>query len=74
MTLGKIFAGDGVSQSLGLILGMETHKVTIQNKLVKVSSKIVGLMVPVNNNWTDEFKRMKLKSDCHAILTMVSPT
>ena len=27
-------------------------------------------MVPVNNKWIDEFKRMKLKRDCHAILTM----
>ena len=44
--------------------------VVIRNKSVKISSKILGVMVPFKNNWEEDISRMTKKSDTYARLTM----
>jgi len=41
-----------------------------QNKSVRNSSKVLGVMIPVNDDWNDEINRLASKSDNHARLTM----
>ena len=57
-------------QNLLFASGRGVGAVVIRNKSVKISSKILGVMVPFKNNWEEDISRMTKKSDTYARLTM----
>jgi hypothetical protein len=69
--IGEHNFGEGAYRSLKITSGIDRTPVEIRNKSVKISSKILGVMVPVNkNNWEEEISRMTKKSNKYARLTM----
>jgi len=67
---GKHNFGSGEYQTLNVTSGTDPIQVVIRNKSVRNSSKILGVMISMNNDWNDMMNRLAIKSNNHARLTL----